>query len=694
MKRKIIEILKSSNKKFLRKREIAKILLIDQKEYKTFRVVLKKLLNDGVGAKNRKGHFFLLNSKKIKFGLLSLTVHGYGFVSFEDNHEDVYINPKNLSGGLNGDLVEVIILPSTRRHKYEGIIKSITKRKSNEFIAQVIENNKKILLNIEPVTPLRGVILESKNKNFKIGDIIRVKVSSWGNKNSHIIVSYIETIGSINDPNTDMKIICQKYELENQFNDLVLKYSNKWTEKDIIKEKTKRKDLTSLNVFTIDPSDARDVDDGVSIYKNNKKNYVVGVHIADVSFFLDEGSPLDLEAQRRSNSVYFIEGVIRMIPDNLSANICSLLPNKERLAISLFIEIDKNLNFSNFKLEKTIIKSKKQFTYSEVQKIIENKSGQFFEDINNLNEIAKKLRIQRENKGSIDFNIAEPLIKLDKNGIPDHISQKNRYESHRLIEEFMLLANRLVAEKVITKEKSDKDGFIFRIHPKPNLHDMEIFFNTLIRLNLINKYPSNFSSLTIKKILLNQKNSEYKNLIEKLALRSMSKAIYSTKKDEHFGLAFQYYCHFTSPIRRYSDVIVHRYLKKHFLGDNKRILSFKKASKIAEYITKSEIKSLDAEREYLRLKQLRWLSLRIGHNFSAIISGVINSGFFAELDKSFVEGFIPITKLKHDTYFFDENQISIIGKNYFNKFYLGKEVTIEVLNVDFKTKRAEFGLID
>ena len=223
---------------------------------------------------------------------------------------------------------------------------------------------------------------------------------------------------------------------------------------------------------------------------------------------------------------------------------------------------------------------------------------------------------------------------------------------------------------------------------------MEIFFNTLIRLNLINKYPSNFSSLTIKKILLNQKNSEYKNLIEKLALRSMSKAIYSTKKDEHFGLAFQYYCHFTSPIRRYSDVIVHRYLKKHFLGDNKRILSFKKASKIAEYITKSEIKSLDAEREYLRLKQLRWLSLRIGHNFSAIISGVINSGFFAELDKSFVEGFIPITKLKHDTYFFDENQISIIGKNYFNKFYLGKEVTIEVLNVDFKTKRAEFGLID
>lgn len=694
MKTKIIELLKSSKKKFLRKREISKILKINQKEYKTFRIVLKTLLNDGVVAKNKKGHFFLLKSKKIKFGLLSLTIHGYGFVSFEDKHEDIYINPKNLLGALDGDLVEVIILPSTRRHKSEGIIKSIIKRKSNEFIAQVIKNNKKILLNIEPVTPLRGVLLEDINKNFKIGDIIRVKVSNWGNENSHIIVKYKETIGSINDPSTDMKLICQKYELDNTFNDYILKYSNKWTEKDIYKEKKNRKDLTSLNVLTIDPSDARDVDDGVSIYKNNKNNYVVGVHIADVSFFLDEGSPLDSEAQKRSNSVYFIEGVIRMIPDNLSANICSLLPNKERLAISFFIEIDKNMNLSNFRLEKTIIKSKKQFTYSEVQKIIENKSGEFFEDINNLNKIAKKLRIQRENKGSIDFNIPEPLIKLDKNGIPNHISQKERYDSHRLIEEFMLLANRVVAEKVINKQKKDKDGFVFRIHPKPNLADMEIFFNTLIKLSIIKKFPSMISTLSIKKILSNQKKTEHKNIIEKLALRSMSKAIYSTKKDEHFGLAFKHYCHFTSPIRRYSDIIVHRYLKKHFLGDNKRILSFEKASKVAEEITKSEIKSLEAEREYLRLKQLRWLSLRIGQNFSAIISGVINSGFFAEIDKIFVEGFIPITKLKDDTYFFDDNQISIIGKNYFNKFYLGKVIKIEVLNVDFKTKRAEFTLID
>ena len=694
MKTKIIETLKNSRKKFLKKREIAKILKINQNQYRSFRIILKKLLNDGMIAKNKKGNFFLLKSKEKKIGSLSLTIHGYGFVSFEDQNEDVYVNHKNLFGALNGDIVEVLILPSTRRHKSEGIIKSIVKRKSNEFIAQIVENKNKIELNIEPVTPSRGVKLENKNKILKIGDVLRVKVIDWGSQNSPLIVNHTEIIGSINDPNTDMNIVCQKYDLENKFNDTVIKNSDKWSKNDIIKEKSKRKDLTSLNVLTIDPYDARDVDDGISISKNSNNNFVLGVHIADVSFFVEEGFPVDLEAQKRSNSIYFIEGVIRMIPDNLSANICSLLPNEERLAMSLFIEIDDKMNILNSKLEKTVIKSRKQFTYSEVQKIIDNKSGEYFEDINILNQITKELRIQRENRGSIDFNIPEPFIKLDTNGVPSNIFQKKRYNSHRIIEELMLLANRLIAEKVLIAKNNNNDGFIFRIHPEPKQDDMDNFFNTLIRLNLLNKIPSKITSLSLKKILSKVQDSEYKNLIEKLALRSMSKAIYSTEKKEHFGLAFKHYCHFTSPIRRYSDILVHRYLKKHFLGENKRILPFKKASKIAEEITKSEIKSLEAEREYLKLKQLRWLSLRLGEKFSAIISGVISSGFFAEINETFVEGFIPVSKLKDDQYFFDEVEISIIGRNYLNKFYLGKEIQIEVIDVDFKTKRAEFAVLD
>ena len=439
-------------------------------------------------------------------------------------------------------------------------------------------------------------------------------------------------------------------------------------------------------------SDAKDIDDGISISTNQNNNKVIGIHIADVSFFVEEGFPVDVEAQKRGNSVYFIEGVVRMIPDNLSADICSLLPNTERLAISLLIEIDENINILNVKLEKSVIKSKKQFTYFEVKKILDKKNGEFFDDLNILNKIALKLRKLRENNGSLDFDIPETHIELDNKGIPSSINQKKRYNSHRLVEELMLLANRIVAQISIDKRK-ENDGFIFRIHPNPNAEDMEKFFQTLMRLDLITKFPTKISPISLKKILLNIQDSKYKNLIEKLALRGMSKAIYSTENKGHFGLAFKNYAHFTSPIRRYSDLLVHRYLKKHFLGENKKLLSLNKATQVSLQITKSEIKALEAEREYLKLKQLRWLSLRIGDKFNAIISGVISSGLFAEINKTLVEGFIPIDKLDDDHYFFDEIESSIIGRKSLNKLYLGKEIEIEVKDIDFKNKRSEFKLL-
>jgi len=691
MKNKIIEIISNSPIRSLRKREISRKLRINEKEYRKFRIELKKLIDEGIIAKSRGGGFFLISSKEKKIGDLSLTIHGYGFVSFENSSEDIYINKKNLMGALDGDKVEILVLPNTKRHKSQGIVKTIIKRKTNEFIAYVISINKNIILNIDPITPLRGVELEKNIKNsFNIGDVLKVKVKDWGSDNFPIIVSFIERIGSILNPKNDIDIICYKYDFKENFTNDVIKNALKWSQDDILKESKKRKNLTNLNVLTIDPSDARDVDDGISISTNEKNNKVIGIHIADVSFFVEEGLPIDVEAQKRGNSIYFIESVIRMIPDNLSADICSLLPNIERLAMSLLIEIDENINILNVKLEKSVIKSKKQFTYFDVQKILDEKDGEFFHDLNILNKIALKLREQREKNGSLDFDIPEPHIELDKKGIPSSINLKKRYNSHRLVEELMLLANRIVAQLVIDKRKKN-DGFIFRIHPKPQ--DMEKFFQTLIRLDLITKFPSKISSISLRRILLNIKDSKYKNLIEKLALRGMSKAIYSTDNKGHFGLAFESYAHFTSPIRRYADLSIHRYLKKQFLSENTNSLSLKKATELSAQITKSEIKSLQAEREYLRLKQLRWLSLRIGEKFNAIISGVIGSGFFAEINKTLVEGFIPIDQLDDDNYFFDEIETSIIGKKFLNKFYLGKEIQIEVKDIDFKNKRSEFKLV-
>ena len=694
MKKKIIKFLEKDPSKPLRNRQLAKLMGIKNKDYKKFRNAIKNLIRTKTLFKRSGGSLILASLTRRAKGIVSLTNHGYGFVTVKENSSDIFVRSENLNGALNGDLVQIIIFPKNKNYKSEGIVENIISRFAEKFIGIVIVSMGEFTLQIDPVSPKRGIVVETKESKLLDGDIVLVKVIDWGTSDSPVITSLIERIGSINSPEDDMAIICYKYDLDPEFSSLIENESNKWTISDIKKEIINRVDLRGLLVFTIDPWDARDVDDGISFEQLENGNFSLGIHIADVSFFVREGSELDREAQKRSNSVYFAEGTIRMLPDNLSAELCSLLPNVERLAMSVFVELDLNFNVITTRIEKSIIKSQKAFTYDEVQEILDGKDESYSKILRKMNYVAKGLMAKRHNAGSIDFDIPETIFKFGDGGVPHKILPSKRLDSHRLVEEFMLLANREIS-KMVVSERSKKDEFIFRIHDEPITNDLEKFLNILQRFNLITKIPLKFKSNDFQKIVEKVKSSPYHKLIEKLALRTMSKAIYSIHNRGHFGLAFETYTHFTSPIRRYSDILVHRYLKKHLLKDKfLKGISRDKASSIANYITNSEIKAIDAEREYIKLKQIRWLSKHIGDKFNAVISGVISSGLFVELANTLVEGFVKIESLKQDSFYYDDHEIAIIGRKSNEIYRLGNQVDIYVRSVNIEKRRADFILIE
>lgn len=695
MRKIVINYLKKRSGQPVRRRELARSIGIKERDYRRFRGVVKELIDSGNIFKVRGGKLVLFSSLQRFTGTLFLTSHGYGFVTTKKKSNDIFVARKNLNGALHGDSVEVVFLPGEKRHRGEGIVERIVSRITNQFVGIVTTHRGQFWLQIEPVSPQRGIVLEWKNrKELMVGDIVSAKVLDWGTSHTPVTASVVERIGSIDQAEDDMAVICFKYDLTPSFPTLVEKESKKWSVRDIHNEIPNRTDLRNLPTVTIDPWDARDVDDAVSIKEIDNGNIMIGVHIADVSFFVQEGSELDREARKRGNTVYFAEGTVRMLPDNLSAELCSLLSNVDRLALSVLMELDSDCNVISSELKKSVIKSDSALTYRQVQEVIDGKDGSYSKELLKMNQIAKRLTVNRREAGSIDFDIPEPIFKFRNGGIPHEISRSERLDSHCLVEEFMLLANREISKKVIEKRK-EKDEFIFRIHDEPSTDDMDRFIRILRRLNLGTDIPPRLKPRDFRDILAMVEASPYRNLIEKLALRTMSKAVYSVHNRGHFGLAFHTYTHFTSPIRRYSDIMVHRYLKKHLMNHNElKDLSRNKASIVAKEVTEIEIKSVEAEREYIKLKQIRWLSQHIGEKFDAVISGVISAGFFAELENTMVEGFVSLESLPDDNYYFDELEIAIIGKRFKEIYRLGRKVHICVKSVSLDKRQANFEVLD
>ncbi len=695
MRNKIINFFKQNPNQSFRIRQLAGILGVKKSAYRQFRQTLKLLMDEGKVARVHGNKYVLATIQNKKVGELAYNRRGFGFVMTGDE-KDIFIASKNLMGAINGDVVEVLCLPSDPQ-KPEGKISKIIERKKDQFVGTVYFYKKTPYLEIEPVTPRRGIrIVDSNGLKLKAKDIVSVKVTDWGRSWESIRVAVIKFIGVIDNPADDMTYICHKYDLQPRFPDNVLNEVRHFNTKAIDDEIPKRLDLSSLKCITIDPEDARDFDDAISLDLDSKGNYVLGIHIADVSHFVRRGSELDREARNRGTSVYFGEGTVHMLPELLSADLCSLKYNENRLAVSVLLTLNKKFKVIDEAFHLSVVRIHHRFAYRQVQSILDGEHESEYSDmLKKLQSIAYSLLQQRQKLGSIDFDIPEPIFKFRGSGIPHEIIPSERLDSHRIVEECMLLANRVVAEKVPTV-RDGKLPFIYRIHDKPPKSDVEKFLSVLRRFHFYQIENRELHPGEFRKILSSVEESPYKNLIETLALRTMTKAIYSSENRGHYGLAFPCYTHFTSPIRRYPDLVVHRLLKQYIIdkADRDEGVTISYLSKVASQSTNAEVQAMEAERDYIKLKQIRWLSQHIGEKFKGLISGIIKNGMFIELKDSLVEGFIHIEWLIDDYYVYDESDYSLIGKRYKFKYQLGDEIEIIVKDVNLKLGQANFKVVD
>ena len=632
MKKKILNILKNAPSNTLSQKELIKRLKARKRDVGAIMILIREMSSQGEIIKLKAKRYSLPKIPKNTEGKLSVTQKGFGFVITNDENEDIFIGRRSMADAINGDKVLVKIKGRSKSRGLSGRIQKVLERGSNTFIGVTYIYNAKIFIEISPVNPGRGIQLIGSKKELTEGKIVKARVKDWGNAKDPIIASFESLIGNANDPVNDLSMILHKYDYNQSFSSSINKEVKKYSEDDIKAEIGNRLDLRKEICFTIDPKEAKDFDDAISI-KKNKMGTEIGVHIADVSHFVTSNSLIDKEAMNRGTSVYFSEGVVHMLPKELSADLCSIRPGVDRLAISSIIQLDQDYKVLNVDISPTIINSKARFTYEEVQSIIEGKVNHIFKaQINDLRELSIKLYEQRGKNGSLDFDIPEPIFEMNKKGVPHKIRSSERLISHRIVEECMLLANKVVAVE-IPKKLPNKFNFLYRVHTKPDSLRVERFAGLLKRLKLGIFVPDgDMSPNDFKKILKYVEDSPYRSLIENVALRTMSKAEYVIKNKGHFGLAFRHYTHFTSPIRRYPDLLVHRVIKmidsRSFDSKNEWNYKIKEALELSN---EKEIEALNAEREYIKIKQLRWLADRINSVFEGAITGVTNFGFFVGL---------------------------------------------------------------
>lgn len=698
MKKELKSFFKKFEGKSFKSKEVAKKLGIkSEHEYQQLKATLYKLYQENFLL--RAGKKYQLNSlpssNKI-IGTLSLTEEGYGFVIPDDKSlKDIFIPSRYIGTAFNGDKVEVLLFATKKGKNLEGQIISVISRKRKEFIGVLKQT--KSLPYIVPEEPdvYKDILIEpNKLKNAKLGDKVVVGNLLWEDEQSNPIGEVIEVFGKHDNLEVEIVSIARDFGIPFTFSETALSEAKNVSSKIDEKEISKRIDFRNKIVFTIDPEDAKDFDDALSIEKNHAGNFIIGIHIADVSHYIQPDSNLDKEAYQRGNSVYLVGKAIPMLPEELSNGICSLNPNEDRLTYSVIVEMTPRGKILSHQISKTVINSKRRFTYEEVQQILENKNGEFAEEILQLDKLAKILRRKRMTAGSFDFNTAEVKFKLDEKGYPIEAYIKVMKDSNMLIEEFMLLANKIVAEEILRNEKLSNKPFVYRIHDLPDqdkINEFARFVKSLgYQLNPTNiKKPTEF-----QKILEQAKGKPEETLINELAIRSMAKAIYSTKNIGHYGLGFNHYTHFTSPIRRYSDLIVHRLLFNYLQKKPKTLYDYQELDEICEHISATERTAMEAERFSIKLKQVELLSNQLGYEFEAVISGIVHFGIFVKINSILAEGLIRLRDLDDDFYIYDEKKYAIIGKRTKKIYRLGDKVTVKLIKVNSDKMELDFTIVD
>lgn len=686
---------KSGNKPLNYKQVASKLNLHDDETRSLILEVLKEETRKGILQEPEKGKFILKQLKTFVTGKVDMTSDGSAYIVSEDEfEEDIYVAPRKLRNALHGDIVKVYVYAKNKGRKKDGEVVEILQRAKMDFtgiiklsdrFAFFVPDDRKMLHDIFiPLDRLNGA---------KDGYKAIAKIVDWPEDAKNPIGEITHVLGKQGENNAEMNAILADYGFPLAFPDEVEKQAESISEEITKEEIARRRDFREILTFTIDPADAKDFDDAISFQKLKNGNIEVGVHIADVSHYVKPGSALDKEAFERGTSVYLVDRVIPMLPERLSNGLCSLRPNEDKLCFSAVFELDNDANVVEQWFGRTIIHSDTRFSYEDAQEVLENKAGKHSEELLKLNELAYKLRERKFKHGAISFESVEIKFRLDDQGKPLGVYVKERKDAHKLIEDFMLLANKKVAEFVAKKGKGkQKLTFVYRSHDSPKEDALLSFSQFASKFGYkIDMSSGRETARSLNFLMADVEGKKEQNVLTQLAIRSMAKAVYTTKKHSHYGLAFDYYTHFTSPIRRYPDVMVHRLLEL-YLADGKSV-NEEEYEKMSIHSSQMEKKAADAERASVKYKQAEYLQNNIGEEFSGIISGLTEWGMYVEIIANKCEGMIRLRDLNDDFYVLDEKNYCIIGQRRKKKYQLGDEVTIMVKKVDLGKRQIDFTLV-
>jgi len=626
-------------------------------------------------------------------GTVDMTARGAAFIVSEDIKEDVFVSQNNLNRAMHGDIVKVYLYAKKRSKQPEGEVVEIIKRKKTTFVGLVeISESYAFLVPTGRQMPYDIFLPLAKLNGANNGDKAIAQITEWPKKSKNPVGQIISVLGKPGENDTEMHAILAEFDLPHEFPQKVNAAAEDISDEITEEEISLRRDFRDITTFTIDPHDAKDFDDALSLRTLENGNWEVGVHIADVTHYVRKGSIIEDEAFERATSVYLVDRVVPMLPERLSNGVCSLRPNEEKLTFSAVFEINEKAQILDTWIGKTVINSNRRFTYEEAQEIIETGEGDYKDDVLCLDKLAKQLRDKRFKKGAIDFDRFEVKFEIDEKGKPTRVFFKESKDSNKLIEEFMLLANKKVAEKIGKVSKGLKaKTFIYRTHDQPNPEKLNTF-NQFIRKFGYGIKTNNASSIStsLNSLLHDVKGENIQNLVETLAIRSMAKAEYSTVNIGHYGLHFDHYSHFTSPIRRYPDMMVHRLLEKYFNGS--KSVNADKYEEFCKHCSEMEQKAASAERASIKYKQVEFMQEHLGQEFDGTISGVTEWGFYVELDENKCEGMVSIRELEDDYYEFDEDNYCIVGRHHRKIYQLGDKISIKVAKANLVAKQLDFVL--